>query len=174
MITDSVLFIHGTGSTAFGPISVSGSVYGDSCCSAGSQYSNVELDFGAPGSASSYPYVSQFPSLTEKGYTNPPEMVGNGGVPWGLKIQVMSSFAGPTSVTFGACTAATSSAGSTSAIASRTLTLAQLQVIGACYFIPVNPYQVLEFNRFYANLTGGSATAGTIISWYGPMTGGEQ
>ena len=73
MITDATLFVHGTGTVAFGALSVTAGVYGDSCCSSASQYSNLELDFGAPGSAGSYPYVSQFPSLTEKGYTNAPE-----------------------------------------------------------------------------------------------------
>jgi len=31
----------------------------------------------------------------------------------------------------------------------------------------------LEFNRFYATLTGTAPTAGTIIAWYGPREGGE-
>ena len=174
MITDATLFVHGTGTVAFGALSVTATgVYGDSCCSSASQYSNLELDFGAPGSAGSYPYVSQFPSLTEKGYTNAPETpVGVGGVPYGLFVQVMSSFAGSTtSIAFAACTSATASA--TTQIASRTLTLAQLQVLGATYYIPVDSRQMLEFNRFYATLTGTAPTAGTIIAWYGPREGGE-
>ena len=177
MITDATLFLHGTGTVAFGPISVVNGVYGDSCCSAGSQYSNLEIDFGAPGSAANYPYVSQFPSLTEKGYTNPPEIpVGVGGVPYGLKVQIMSSFSSLTSVVFSVCTSAASQATSAAAnvIASRTLTLAQMQVLGACYFIPVNPNQMLEFNRFAAQPSGSNASSGSIIAWFGPRTGGEM
>ena len=176
MITDATLFVHGTGASAFGAISYAAGVWGDAVCHSATQYSNLELDLGAPGSASSYPYVSQFPSLTEKAYTNPPEVVGVGGVPWGLTIQVMSAFNTLTSISFQICTSATTGAtynGGANPIATRVLTLAQLQVLGASYFIHVNPLQLLEFTNFYAALTGGAASTGTILAWFGPRQGWE-
>jgi hypothetical protein len=147
--------------------------FGDALCASGSQYSNIELDFGsgylgAPGA---------FPSITEKGYTQPPAIVGAGGVEMGYHIQVMSAFNTLTSINFEACTSSTTGAlytASPNPIASRVLTLAQLQVVGAHYYIPVPLQAMLEFNRWYAALTGSDPTTGTIISWFGPKTGGEQ
>ena len=141
---------------------------GDTLCSGGSAYSEIELDFGGA-----------FPSTTEKGYTFPPEVVGQGGQPFGLHILIGSAFynaSGFTSIAFAPITSATAGAASSQAIASRTLTQAQLQVVGAHYFIPVSPASVLEFLAFYATFSGGSnyPTTGTILAWYGPMTGGEQ
>jgi hypothetical protein len=142
-----------------------------------SGYSLVELDFGAPNNGSAYPWLPQFPSLTEKGYTFPPEVVGDGGAEMGLHIIVEGAFNNLTSLNFQVCTSATTGAAynvSPNPIASRTLTLAQLQIPGAHYFIPVNFASVLEFLRFYAALTGTAATAGTVVAWFGPKTGGEQ
>jgi len=180
-LTDAQLFVHGTGSTAGGAISVSAGVYGDTLGYAGSAYSNVELDFGAPGSASSYPYVSQFPGYTEAAYNaagySQAESVGAGGVPWGLHIQVMSAFNTLTTLTIDICTSATTGATYNSTgnpIASRVLSLAQLIILGAHYFIPVNPTQVLEFLRFYAVVASSNPTTGTIIAWFGPRTGDEM
>ncbi len=176
MFSDIALYVHGTGSTAFGPLTNSSGVFGDALCRSGSAYSNLELDFGAPGSASTYPYVSNFPSYAEKGYSNPPEVVGTGGVPWGLTIQVMSAFNTLASINFEICTSSSTGAtynGTGNPIASRVLTLAQLEVVGAAYFIPVNPQQVLEFMNFYAALTGSDPTTGTIIAFFGPRQGGE-
>lgn len=68
--TDSIQWIHGTPST---PSNIFSST---------SQQSDNELDFGAPATGGSYPYLPEFPSLTEKGYTFPPEVVGNGGWRW--------------------------------------------------------------------------------------------
>jgi len=150
---------------------------GDTLCYSGSQYSNLEIDFGVPNSGASYPYLTQFPSLTEKGYTFPPEVVGEGGVVNGIHIVVTGEFNLLTSINFQVCTSSTSGAvysSSPNPIAARTLTLAQLQVAGAHYFIPVSGASVLEFLRFYAALTGTGPTAGTIVSWYGPKSGGEQ
>jgi hypothetical protein len=149
-------------------------IYGDVLCQAGSQYSNLEIDFGAPSTGATYPFLPEFPSLTEKGYTFPPEVVGQGGVEQGMHIVVGSPFNTLTSVNFEVVTAATSSATTSNIIASRSLTLAQLQVVGAHYFIPVPQSQILEFMRWYAALTGSDPTLGTIVSWYGPRTGGEQ
>ena len=151
--------------------------YGDAICAAGSQYSNLELDFGAPNTGGSYPYLPEFPSLNEKGYTFPPEVVGEGGVTMGLHIIIDAAFNLLTSINFEVVTSATTAAlfsASPNPIAARTLTLAQLQVAGAHYFIPVMGSAVLEFLRFYAALTGTDPTTGTIVAWYGPKTGGEQ
>ena len=141
---------------------------GDTICSAGSAYCNIEIDFG-----------STFPSFTERGYTFPPEVVGQGGQPFGLHILIGSAFynaSGFTSIAFAPCASATSGAVYGQAIASRTLTQAQLQVVGAHYFIPVNPASLLEFLAVYATFSGATnyPTTGTILAWFGSMTGGEQ
>lgn len=65
-------------------------IVGDAWLAAGSQYSNLELDFGAPNAGLAYPWLTEFPSLTEKGYTFPPEVVGEGGTQFGIHILVMS------------------------------------------------------------------------------------
>jgi len=150
---------------------------GDVICASGDQYSNLELDFGAPNAGAAYPWLPQFPSLTEKGYTFPPEFPGAGGYEIGLHIIVTSPFNTLTNINFEVVTSATSSALVGSApnpIASRLLTLAQLQVNGAHYYIPVNAFAVLEFLRFYADVTGSNPTLGTIVAYFGPRTGGEQ
>lgn len=175
-MSDAVAYLHGSGTSAFGPVTNNGGVYGDALCAAGSQYSNLELDFGAPASGSSFPYLTQFPSLTEKTYTNPPEVLGTGGVQFGIHIIIGSAFNTLTSINFQAVTGATTGAlfnASPNPIASRTLTLAQLAVVGAHYFIPVQGSAMLEFFRFYAAITGSNPTTGTIVSWFGPATGGE-
>ncbi len=146
---------------------------GDLLCASGSQYSNLELDFGAPASGLYYPGLPQFPSLTEKTYTFPPEVVGDGGVGMGVHIIVTSPFNTLTSLLFNVVTSATTAA-TTPIIAARSLTLAQLEVTGAHYYIPVPLGAVLEFLRWDAVLTGSDPTLGTIISWFGPKTGGEQ
>ena len=181
-VTDAILFIHGTGTSAYGPITNNSGVLGDALCTNGSAYSNLELDFGAPQSATSYPYIGTFPSLAEKGYTFPPEIVGDGGVEFGLHIQIEQAFAATTgnsitSIQFQVCTGATSGALYSNApnpIAARTLSGTQLAVAGAHYFVPVNMVACLEFVRFYAALTGSNAYSGTLLSWLGPKTGGEQ
>lgn len=178
-VTDAVLYVHGTGTSPYGPVTNTAGVLGDALCASGSQYSNIELDFGAPNSGATYPWIPGFPSYAEKGYTFPPEVVGDGGVEFGLHIIVESAFNALTSILFEVCTSADTGALYTSApnpIASRSLTLAQLEVVGAHYFIPVNFASVLEFLNFYAALTssGGDPTTGTIVAWFGPKTGGEQ
>jgi hypothetical protein len=176
-VTDILGYFHGTGTSGTGSPTNTAGVYGDAVCAAGSQYSNLELDFGAPSSGASYPYLPQFPSLSEKGYTSPPEVVGGGNVELGVHIVVGSAFNTLTSINFEVCTSATTAALVGSApnpIAARTLTLAQLAVLGAHYFIPVQGVAVLEFLRWYAALTGSDPTTGTILSWWGPRTGGEQ
>ena len=64
-------------------------------------YTNLELDFGAPNSGGAYPYLPEFPSLTEKTYTFPPEIVGQGGTDWGLHILVTGYVNNLTSINFG-------------------------------------------------------------------------
>lgn len=150
---------------------------GDAFGTAGSQYSNLELDFGAPNNGSAFPYIAQFPSLTEKTYPNPAEVVGQGGVDMGLHLIITGAYNNLTSINFQACTSATTNAlfnSSPNPIAARTLTLAQMQVVGAHYYIPVQGSAILQFLRFYGAVTGTNPTAGTFTSWYGPRTGGEQ
>ncbi len=160
------------GSTA---LTFSPNTPGDAYCASGSQYSNLELDFGPPSTGASYPWLPEFPSLTEKGSTNPPEIVGQGGVQYGVFVQVNAPTNLLTSVNFEVCTSATTAAlysASPNPIAARTLTLAQLQVGGATYFIPVSGNAVLEFLRVYMALTGTDPTIGTISMWWGPFNGG--
>jgi hypothetical protein len=138
----------------------------------GSEYSALEIDFGALASGSSSPYLPEFPSLTEKTYTDPPEVVGQGGADMGVHIVVGAVFNTLTSASFNVASAATTAA--TTVIASRVLTLAQLEIAGAHYYIPVSGNAVLRFLRFQAVLTGSDPTTGTISAWYGPRVGGEQ
>jgi hypothetical protein len=145
---------------------------GDLLCASGSQYCNLELDFGAPNAGAAYPWLPQFPSLTQKGYTNPAETPGQGGADFGVHIIVTSPFNTLTSILFNVVTAATASA-TTPIIAARSLTLAQLEVVGAHYYIPVNLFAVLEFLRWDAVLTGSDPTLGTIVSYWGPRMGNE-
>lgn len=159
-VTDALAWVHGspTAPAAF--------------LTAGSAYSTNELDFGAPVAGTSYPWIETFPSATEKGYTFPPEVVGNGGVDWGLHFVVGTAFDTLTSITLEAVSNSTTNA--TTVIASRPLTLAQLAIAGAHYYVPLNGVPVLEFLRAHATLTGSNNVAGTCMMWFGPKTGGEQ
>ena len=139
---------------------------------AGSEQSALEIDFGALAAGTSTPYLTQFPSLTEKTYTFPPEVVGQGGADMGLHIVIGAAFTTFTSALFNVESAATTAA--TTIIAARTLTVAQLAIAGAHYYIPVSGNAVLRFLRFQAVPTGGNPGAGTLSAWYGPRTGGEQ
>ena len=165
--------VSGGTAMTFGPNTLGDALTGNA------QYSNLELDFGAPNSGASYPCLPAFPSLTEKGYTFPPEVVGDGGVEMGIHLVVTAPMltAATTSIAFSVLTSAATGAligTATNIIAARTLSAAQLGVIGAHYFIPVNNASVLEFLRWYAANAGGVATTGYLASWYGPKTGGEQ
>jgi hypothetical protein len=140
-----------------------------------SQQSNLEIDFGAPNSGASIPFIPAFPSLTEKGYSYPPEVVGDGGTPFGVHIVVSGPVYGNslTSIAFNVETGA--AAGATNIIATRSLTIAQLQVAGAHYWIPVPGNAVLEFLRWNAvNTPANNGYVGSIYSWWGPKCGGEQ
>lgn len=151
---------------------------GDAFILGTTNYSNLELDFGAPNSGGGYPYLPQFPSLTEKGYTFPPEVVGQGGAEFGVHILITAPFNTFATATVSVLTSAATAAligTTTNIIASRVFSLAQWAIAGAHYFIPVPQAAVLEFFRWYAtNTTGSPNTAGAIVSWYGPRTGGEQ
>ncbi len=143
------------------------------------QESNIELDFGAPSSGASYPWLPAFPSLTEKGYTFPPEVVGQGGVDMGLHIIITGPIYPGSGNTGGARVDVQSdlTTAATTVIASRTLTAAQLAVAGAHYYIPVPLVAVKEFLRFLWTNLATAATVnftGSIIAWFGPRTGGEQ
>jgi len=183
-VTDALLYVHGTGTAAGGAITNTSGVIGDALCwagtngTSGSVYSNLELDFGPPNAGSTSPYLVQFPSSYEKLYSFPPEVVGDGGVEWGLHMVVCQTFNSATSIQVEICTSAATAALYTTSppnpIAARTFSLSQLQVAGAHYFIPVNQAAVQEFLRTYNALTGGTPTQGTVIQWFGPKTGGEQ
>lgn len=165
-----------TTAAAFTTVTATPNTLGDAIGTA-SGYTNNELDFGPPNSGAAFPSIPQFPSLTEKTYTFPPEVVGQGGVDMGIHIIVTGACNNLTSISFQAVTSATTNAlfnVAPNPIAARTLTLAQLQIAGAHYFIPVQGSAVLEFLRVYMALTGTAATAGTALIWYGPRTGGEQ
>ena len=143
------------------------------------QYSNNEIDFGAPSTGTAFPFISEYPSLTEKGYTYPPEVVGSGGVQFGVHIVIGAPMltAATTSIAFSVLSASTTApviGTAANIIATRTLTAAQLAVNGAHYFIPVEGTAVKEFLQWYAAQAGGVATTGYIYSWWGPKCGGEQ
>ena len=160
-VTDALTWLHGsTPGTA------------QVIMAAGSEESALEIDFGASNTGAAYPYLTQFPSLTEKTYTFPPEVVGQGGADMGVHIVIGVAFTTLTSASFNVQSAATTNA--TTVIASRVLTLAQLGIPGAHYYIPVSGNAVLRFLRFQAVLTGTDPAAGTLAAWYGPRTGGEQ
>jgi hypothetical protein len=119
--------------------------------------------------------ISAFPSLTEKGYSYPPEVVGDGGIPFGVHIVVSGPVYGNslTSIAFNVESGSTTNA--TNIIATRSLTIAQLQVQGAHYWIPVAGNSVLEFLRWNAvNTPANNGYVGSIYSWWGPKCGGEQ
>ena len=140
-----------------------------------SQQSNCEIDFGAPNPGTASPFISAFPSLTEKGYSYPPEVVGDGGIPFGVHIVVSGPVYGNalTSIAFNVESASTTNA--TNIIATRSLTIAQLQVQGAHYWITVPGNSVLEFLRWNAvNTPANNGYVGSIYSWWGPKCGGEQ
>lgn len=165
-----------TTAAAFTTVTATPNTLGDAIGTA-SGYTNLEIDFGAPNTGAAFPGIVQFPSLTEKTYTNPPEVVGQGGVEMGIHVLVTGYTNNLTSINFEVCTSATASAlynAGNNPIASRTLTLAQLQVVGAHYWIGVQQSAVLEFLRVYMALTGTAATSGTATIWYGPRCGGEQ
>jgi len=133
------------------------------------------IDFGAPATGASTPYLTQFPSITEKGYTFPPEVVGEGGVVMGVHLVITTACTAGTGMTAGTVvvtTGATDALGTS--IASRTLTLAQLAVVGAHYFIPVVGVAVLEFLSCYFQAVTQVAGAGKGYAWFGPKVGGEM
>lgn len=174
-VMDALGYIHGTGSSGQGPITNLGlATMGDTIFQTASGFTNLELDFGAPSAGTSYPYLPEFPSLNEKGYTNPPEVVGQGGVTFGIHMVIGQAVAGGslTSGTVNVCSSAAS--GASAVIASRNFTSGQLGVSGAHYFIPVNGVAVLEFLRAQLVANGGAAGSGTGVLWYGPATGGDQ
>lgn len=154
---------------------VTPSVVGDPVGAAGTIYSQLELDFGAPNSGAGYPWIAQFPSLTEKGYTFPPEHPGAGGSEYGVHVMVMAPY--NTANSFSGLTidvASNATASATTVIATRVLTQAQLAVGGADYFIPVPQQAVLEFMRLHYTVGTGNPTAGYLVSYWGPRTGGES
>lgn len=158
-VTDALLFVHGT------PPATAAAFL-----TAGSAYSTNELDFGAPLAGTASPYLPEFPSLTEKGYSPSASQFG-GNIDWGLHFVVGVAFDTLTSFTLEAVSNSTTNA--TTVIASRTITLAQAAIAGAHYYVPVPTQAVLEFLRAHATLTGSNNVSGTCFMWFGPRTGGE-
>jgi hypothetical protein len=142
---------------------------GDPIGAAGTVYSQLELDFGAPNTGAAYPWLPQFPSSVEKGYTFPPENPGSGGTDFGVHIIIMAPYNNAnsfTGLTVDVCSDPTASA--TTVIATRILLLAKLQIAGAKYFIPVPGGSVLEFLRLHYTVGTGNPTTGTIVAYWGP------
>jgi hypothetical protein len=161
-VTDAITSLHGTPATP------------SDIFTGTAQYSDSELDFGAAASGADYPYLQQFPSRTEQGYSFPPESLGPGGVEMGVHLIVGAALV-PGSMAGGTVNVVSDdTTNATTVIASRDLTNAQLEVAGAHYFIPVPQGAVKEFLRcqFAAGTAG--ATSGTGYAWFGPRTGGEQ
>ncbi len=174
---DTLFFIHGMGSGGVtGVVTNWAGALGDPVCRSDSQYSNGSWDQGgAIAAASSYPYIQQFPSYIEEGYTFPPEILGQGGIVFGLHIRIMTAFDNFTTILVHCCSGSSANPTYTAnEIVARNFTLAQWQAAAAHYFIPLNLSQVLEYNQAYFDLTGSAPTTGTIIAYYGPLEGGEQ
>lgn len=163
-ISDALLWLHGT------PPATPSNVF----TSTTSDYSDSEIDFGASADGSAFPFIPQFPSRTEQGYTFPPETMGAGGVEMGIHV-VISAAVVPGSMTSANITvtsAATTNA--TTVIASRTFTNGQVGVAGAHYYIPVPLSAVNRFLRCNFLGVGAACTSGTAFAWFGPRAGGEQ
>ena len=167
-VTDAVLWLHGTSTTPTN-IFTSTSATGDE--------GDYVLDFGAAAAGTSTPYLPEFPSRTEAGYTFPPEVLGEGGMTMGVHLVIGTACTAGSGMTAGniiVSVGSTDSLGTT--VVTRTLTLAQLAVAGAHYFVPV-PGAAVAANRYlgvYFQATTYAAGAGTGYAWYGPKTGGEQ
>ena len=139
-----------------------------------SQESNLELDFGAPNTGVAYPWLPQFPSLAEKGYTFAPENVGQGGIEMGVHILITGPVYGNSTTGARIDVQTGAATGATTVINSRTFVIAQLQVQGAHYFIPVSLPNLLEFLRFnWVNIGAANGFVGSIVAWFGPRVGGE-
>ncbi len=167
-VTDALMALHGTPATPSN-IFTSTSATGDQ--------SDYTLDFGAPVSGSAYPYLTEFPSIEEAGYTFPPEVVGDGGVEQGVHLIISTAVTAGSGMTAGNVIVSAGSANTLGTVLiQRQLTLAQLAVVGAHYFIPVPgaARAAYEFLGLYFQAVTYAAGAGTGYAWYGPKTGGEQ
>jgi hypothetical protein len=161
-----MLWLHGTPST---PAVIFTST------SASGNYSAYQINFGAAATGASSPYLPEFPSLTEKGYSFPPEVVGDGGVEVGVHLVIT------TACTIGSgCTGGTlnvysdTTDGAVTNIAARTFTLAQLAIVGAHYFVPVTPAALSQYLRCGFQAITYAVGTGYGVAWFGPKTGGEQ
>jgi hypothetical protein len=165
-VTDAITYLHGTPTTPVAAFT--------STAATGDESANV-LDFGAPLSGAAYPYLPEFPSIAEKGYTFPPEVVGDGGVELGVHLVISTAIGTGAGMTLGTVIVSTGAADTVgTTVASRVFTLAQLAIAGAHYFIPVNFASVLRYLACYFQATTGVANSGTVVAWFGPKTGGEQ
>ena len=164
-VTDAIAWLHGTPAT---PANI--------FTSTSSQIGDKVLDLGAALDGTSSPYIPRFPSRTEEGYTLPPEVVGDGGIEVGIHLIISTACTVGSGMTAGVVNASIGSADTLlTTIASRTFTLAQLAVVGAHYFIPLNAAALtLRYLGVQMVATTDAAGAGTGVLWFGPKTGGEQ
>jgi hypothetical protein len=165
-VTDALLLLHGT-------LATPGTLFGTDTNQHATAY---VLNFGAAASGASYPYLPEFPSIAEKGYSFPPEIVGDGGVEMGVHLVISTAVIGTSGgMTAGTLFVGTGSTDSVSTtIAQRTLTITQLGVAGAHYFIPVPVASIVQYLGCFQQATTHAADSGTGIIWFGPKTGGEQ
>jgi hypothetical protein len=164
-VTDAITWLHGTPAT---PANI--------FTSTSSQLGDKVLDLGASVSGSAYPYLPEFPSRNEQAYTFPPEVVGDGGIEMGIHLIVSTACTVGSGCTGGTVNASIGAADTLlTTVASRVFTLAQLAVVGAHYFIPVNPAAInLRYLGVQMIATTDAVGAGTGVLWFGPKTGGEQ
>jgi hypothetical protein len=164
-VTDAITYLHGTPATPAVIFTATDLT----------DVGAYVLNFGAASAGTSYPYLPEFPSIAEKGYKLPPEIVGDGGVEMGIHLVISTAVTVGSGMTTGNLIASTGSADSLGTIiASRSLTLAQLAVVGAHYFVPVPMAAVLQYLGVIFQAVTDAAGGGTGIAWFGPKTGGEQ
>ena len=165
-VTDALLALHGTPTTPSNLFATN----------TNANATDYVLDFGLAATGASYPYLPEFPSIAEKGYSFPPEVVGDGGVEMGVHLIISTAVIGTSGgMTAGTVTVGTGSADSVATtIATRAFTIAQLGVAGAHYFIPVNMASAVRYLGCFLQATTHAADSGTGYMWFGPKTGGEQ
>jgi hypothetical protein len=130
---------------------------------AGTTYSEDQLDFGAAVSGAPAEIASLFPNIA------------NGAIRIGLHIVITEAYNSPmTSATIFINTSATNALTTGTVLTERVFTVAQLAVLGAHYFIPLPPgsANILEFLAAGITVAGGTPTTGSVEMWFGPDADG--